>query len=370
MPPPPTDKPVVSERDYHRHADATMDDLVDSLEALGEEIEVEGFDVVYASGVLNFYLGNKGTYVVNKQPPNRQIWLSSPVSGPKRFDYSLEAEAWLCVRTGEELVGLLNTELSSMLDPMRITPIPCLKDNYAYLLQDSNGTAVVVDPVEPHKVLPVVDKAKVSLKGILTTHHHADHAGGNTALATPRAGLQVWGSGDGRIPALTSAVRDKETFRIGTMTVTPLFVPGHTTGSVAFYVVDDVAPSEGAVFTGDTLFIGGCGRFFEGTPPMMYASLSTLAALPDNTKVYCGHEYTQANLKFAAHVEPSNKAVSDKIAWCEVNPCSVPSTIGEEKTYNPFLRTDSPEIRKSVGAAEGEASDVVLGKLRAMKDKF
>ncbi|TPX61062.1 hydroxyacylglutathione hydrolase [Powellomyces hirtus] len=233
---------------------------------------------------------------------------------------------------------------------MRVTPIPCLSDNYAYLVSDNSSTGFVVDPVEPHKVLPVIAKENVDIKGLLTTHHHADHAGGNSRFISTYASVPVYG-GDARIPALTTQVRDGATFTIGALTITPLYTVCHTRGSVSYYVVDGET-RERAVFTGDTLFVAGCGRFFEGTPEQMYNSLhNVLGKLPDDTAVYCGHEYTKSNLKFAAHVEPSNPAIHSKLDWCTSHPCTVPSTIGAEKQFNPFMRCDSAEIRKKVGSS-------------------
>ncbi|TPX62043.1 hydroxyacylglutathione hydrolase [Spizellomyces sp. 'palustris'] len=253
---------------------------------------------------------------------------------------------------------------------MLVLPVPVLSDNYAYVLvdEDSNESAVV-DPVEPHKVLPVIGQKGINLNGILTTHHHHDHAGGNTKLLQEKPNVTVWG-GDDRIPQLTHRVKDEEVFRIGRLEVTALYTVCHTRGSVSYYVVDP-STNDKAVFTGDTLFIGGCGRFFEGDAKQMYNSLhNVLGRLPKDTKVYCGHEYTKSNLRFAAHVEPKNAAVKDKLAWCETHACTVPSTIGDEFEYNPFMRLNSPEIRKAVGLDTQADPIEVLARLRAMKDNF
>ncbi|KAI8998260.1 putative hydroxyacyl glutathione hydrolase [Gaertneriomyces semiglobifer] len=260
---------------------------------------------------------------------------------------------------------------SRTVSAMKITPIPCLGDNYSYLIIDDLGTnkAAVVDPVEPHKVLPVVDKSGAALTGIITTHHHLDHAGGNEELLRNRSGLKVWG-GDDRIYGLTDNVRDEQKFKMGNLEVTPLFTPCHTSGSICFYVVDPKS-GEKAVFTGDTLFIAGCGRFFEGGAKEMHEALiDTLGKLPKDTKVYCGHEYTKSNLKFAQHVEPSNEVVTQKLVWCDSHPCTVPSTIGEEFEINPFMRVNMPAVRKAAGLSDDASAIEVMGTLRTMKNQF
>ncbi|KAK9723022.1 Cytoplasmic glyoxalase II, variant 2 [Basidiobolus ranarum] len=178
---------------------------------------------------------------------------------------------------------------------MKIISIPALQDNYSYLIVDeSTNEAIAVDPVEPNKVLDAADKAKVKLTSVFTTHHHWDHAGGNEELLSQKPELAVYGA-DNRIAKVTNFVKDNDMFKIGSLNVTCLMTVCHTNGSVSYYVTDG---EDKAVFTGDTLFVGGCGRFFEGTPEDMHHSLSNvLALLPKDTKVYCGHEYTKSNLK-------------------------------------------------------------------------
>jgi hydroxyacylglutathione hydrolase len=215
---------------------------------------------------------------------------------------------------------------------MTITPIPCLSDNYAYLVTcDRTKKTAIVDPSEAAPVLEAVRRAGVKAEAIWNTHHHWDHVGGNEELVSALGIDEVCGhaSDKGRIGAQTRFLEEGERFTLGDLAVRILHIPGHTTGAIA-YVVDD------AVFTGDTLFVAGCGRLFEGTPEMMFASLAKLASLPDDTRVYCGHEYTKANLAFAAHVEPENADV--RRAAANVHVPSVPSTIAVEKRINPFVR--------------------------------
>ncbi|CAG8652410.1 6332_t:CDS:2, partial [Acaulospora morrowiae] len=227
---------------------------------------------------------------------------------------------------------------------MKVIPIP---DNYSYLVIDeSTNEAAVVDPVEPEKVLPIVKQHGVNLKHLITTHHHSDHSGGNEKLVSQHPGLTVYG-GDNRIPALNYTVKDGEEFKIGNISVKALFTICHTTGSVSFYFNDK---DDKAVFTGDTLFIGGCGRFFEGTAAQMHNSLiNVLGSLPKDTKVYCGHEYTASNLKFALSIEPENLALKEKFEWVSQHTQTVPSTIGDEFEFNPFMRVNVHSVRKATG---------------------
>ena len=192
---------------------------------------------------------------------------------------------------------------------MQVEPVPCLKDNFAYLVWPAGQkTAAVVDPSEAEPVRASLAKHGLRLGAILNTHHHWDHVAGNEALLQDTPGLRVFGhaSDAGRLFGQTEQLEHGQEFELLGMDFRALHIPGHTTGAVAYVV-------EGAVFTGDTLFAAGCGRLFEGTPAMMYTSLNVhLSALPDATRVYFGHEYTLSNLKFAAHVEPDNQDVRAK----------------------------------------------------------
>jgi len=256
---------------------------------------------------------------------------------------------------------------------MQVTVVPCLTDNYAYvLLAPGSKRAVVVDPSEAEPIERVLGELGVTLGAILATHHHLDHVGGNSALAERFPGTKVFGyaSDRGRIPAQTEFLENGATVNVEGLSFRTLFIPGHTKGAVAYF-------GEGAVFTGDTLFAGGCGRLFEGTPAQMYESLNvTLAALPDSTLVYCGHEYTASNLRFAAHMEPENAAVTAKAARVAEQRArgevTVPSTLADEKATNPFMRVDSSAIieRVSSSLAGDRSPAAILGAVRAAKDKF
>ncbi len=256
---------------------------------------------------------------------------------------------------------------------MQVTIVPCLSDNYAYvLLAPGSKRALVVDPSEAEPIEKVLSQLGVTLGAILATHHHVDHVGGNPALAQRYPGIRVFGyvSDRGRIPAQTDFVEHGQEITVEGLSFRVLHIPGHTLGAVAY-------AGEGAVFTGDTLFAAGCGRLFEGTPAQMYESLNvTLAALPDSTLVYCGHEYTASNLRFAAHMEPANTAVSEKARRVAEQRAqgiaTVPSTLEEEKATNPFMRCDSPAIIERVsGSLSADRSPAaVLGAVRAAKDKF
>ncbi|MFO0550984.1 MAG: hydroxyacylglutathione hydrolase [Polyangiaceae bacterium] len=252
----------------------------------------------------------------------------------------------------------------------RVVPVPCLTDNYAYLVHDpASRDALVVDPSEAGPVLGALDREGLRLAGILATHHHFDHVGGIEDLLRSAPSTPVVASRydleRGRVPGATRAVSHEERFELAGLDILALEVPGHTLGAVAFVIGD-------TVFTGDTLFVAGCGRLFEGTPADMYSSLrERLGSLPRATRVYCGHEYTRSNARFAAHVEPDNLAVQ-RLAASAADAASrgeptVPSTIGSELEHNPFMRTGEPALRARFGGGDPVA---VLGAVRAAKDTF
>jgi hydroxyacylglutathione hydrolase len=258
---------------------------------------------------------------------------------------------------------------------MAIIPVPQLSDNYAYLVvDDGSHQCGVVDCSEAGKVLDEVKRRGLKLVAVLPTHYHFDHVGGNEDLVRAAAGLKVYGARgeNGRIPAQTDEVDDGSTVEIGGLKGRVIGIPAHTNGHIAYYF-----PQLEAVFTGDTLFIGGCGRVFEGRAETMVASLKKLAALPDATRVYCGHEYTEKNLRFALTLEPGNQILKAKHDWTvrerAAGHFTVPSTIGEEKQINPFLRTDSPELRlnlRKIAPSIGDDPVAIFAKTRELKDHF
>lgn len=253
---------------------------------------------------------------------------------------------------------------------MKVTAVDALSDNYMYLLEDTtNRVSAIVDPVSLDNIKDVVSASESQLTCALVTHHHWDHAGATRELSDEYRGITIYG-GDERISRMNQKVHDGQTFEIGNLKVKCLSTPCHTSGSICYYVTDN---DEKAVFTGDTLFIGGCGRFFEGTAEQMDRALNdVLASLPDDTKVYCGHEYTVDNLKFALSVEPDNDYVERKLKWAKeqraAHKRTVPSTIGEEKTYNPFMRVRTSEtLQKSAGSTNPVN---VMGRIRERKNAF
>ena len=253
---------------------------------------------------------------------------------------------------------------------MEIIVIPCLKDNYAYLLHDAaSGATGVVDPSEAAPVEAALSARGWTLTHILNTHHHWDHTGGNPALKAATGAVVVGPKADReRIPAIDVAVDEGESYKLGQAEAQILFIPGHTRGHIAFWF-----PESKAVFCGDTLFAIGCGRTFEGTAAQMWNSLGKLKALPADTRVYCGHEYTQANARFALTVEPQNAALKSRAravdaARAKGQP-TIPSTIGEERATNPFFRADERSIAETIGLA-GEDAVAVFAEVRRRKDNF
>jgi len=250
---------------------------------------------------------------------------------------------------------------------LRIERITALGDNYNYLLIcEATGEAAIVDPAEVDPVVDRIESCGVRLTKILNTHHHYDHTGGNEGLAK-RYDVPVYAhaSDAERIPGFSHPLEEGDVVHVGERAARVLFIPSHTLGHIA-YVFDE----DKALFSGDMLFAAGCGRMFEGNAQMMYEALcEKLSALPDDMRVYCGHEYTQSNLEFAVTVEPDNTAIAEKLKavreirarkasdWHDATPgeMTVPSTIGEEKATNPFVRAPSAEE---------------LGRIRALKDNF
>ncbi len=266
---------------------------------------------------------------------------------------------------------------------MRVERIPTLSDNYTYLIIDEDSLeAAIIDAPEADPVIARVEELGVNVTKVLSTHHHYDHSAANPELAK-RYGAPVLGhmSDAERIPGFVEGLEEGDTIRVGSLEAEIVFIPAHTSGHIAY-----VFP--GAVFSGDTLFAGGCGRLFEGNPQMMHEALNEkLSRLPDDTKIYCGHEYTESNLRFALSLEPGNQALVEKMNqvkarrakaaadWHDATDeeMTIPSTIAEERATNPFMRIDSAELVASVKKAAPQTGDdpvSILRAVRSLKDTF
>lgn len=253
---------------------------------------------------------------------------------------------------------------------LEVHMFPCLSDNYGFLIHDPQAdVTAVIDTPEVAPINAALEEKGWKLTHILNTHHHFDHAGGNEALKAQWGCTVVGAANDAaRIPGIDVRVADGDRLSFGSTEARVIETPGHTTGHIAYYFADD-----GIAFVGDTLFALGCGRLFEGTPDQMWASLKKLMALPDETVVYCAHEYTQSNAAFALSVEPGN---ADLVARAEeidrlraAGAPTVPTTIGLEKATNPFLRPDSPNLQATVGMENGDLV-AVFAETRRRKDSF
>jgi hydroxyacylglutathione hydrolase len=245
----------------------------------------------------------------------------------------------------------------------------CLTDNYGVLLHDpESGATAAIDAPEAAPVEAALKASGWRLTDILVTHHHADHTGGITELKQRHRCRVVAPHGEAaRIPLVDATVREDDEVRVGSLKRRVLETPGHTAGHISYFF-----PADKLAFVGDTLFSIGCGRVIEGTPEMMWQSLLKLRGLPDDARIYCGHEYTKANVRFAKTIEPANAALNarerevDKLL--AAGEPTVPSTMGAEKAANPFLRADVPEVAKSVGLA-GSPAWKVFAEIRERKNR-
>ncbi len=257
---------------------------------------------------------------------------------------------------------------------MQIYRLSALSDNYIFVLHDAvRQVAAVVDPAEARPVLECLSRLDASLVAILNTHHHGDHVGGNAELMRHFPQATVYGGelDRGRIPGQQYFLKEGDRVSFGDRTAEVLFVPGHTRAHIAYYFPPLSDQEPGDLFCGDTLFAGGCGRLFEGSPEQMVRSLSQLRALPDNTRVWCAHEYTLNNLKFALTIEGYNPDLQARFAEVQAarqrSEATVPTLLGTEKQTNPFLRWDVPALQQSVQSQDAVEA---FARLRRLKDQF
>jgi hydroxyacylglutathione hydrolase len=257
---------------------------------------------------------------------------------------------------------------------MEVIRIAVLSDNYIFLMIDrERKIAAVVDPAEAAPVLAELARHQVELVAIFNTHHHGDHVGGNKELIAAFPNLCVYGGAEdrGRIPGQQVYLVDGDRVQFGDFTGEVLFIPGHTRAHIAYYFspVENDVPGE--LFCGDTIFAGGCGRLFEGTPAQMVGSMTKLRQLPDNTRIWCAHEYTLGNLKFAVTIDPDNHELEQRLvdvtaARDHLIP-TVPTLMGIEKRTNPFLRWDVAALQASVASHDGVET---FARIRGRKDQF
>ena len=252
---------------------------------------------------------------------------------------------------------------------MIIEIIPCLSDNYSYLIHEKKlNTVSIVDPSEFKTCDEAIKKYK-KLDFILNTHHHADHVGANLELKK-KYNSKILGSDSdkNRIPGIDIFLKENQKQKIGNLEFEVIFIPGHTKGHIAFFF-----RKEKIAFTGDTLFSLGCGRVFEGTHEEMFNSLNKIKNLPPDTKIYCGHEYTKTNLNFCLTYDPTNKLLKEKqvdiLKKLNSNQPTIPSTLGQEIKTNIFLRCNDPEIKHTLGLKDSSEVEV-FSKLRDLKDSF
>jgi hydroxyacylglutathione hydrolase len=252
-----------------------------------------------------------------------------------------------------------------------VTVIPALGDNLIYLHRGSDGSVLAVDPSDASAVLTMLDRYELSLTAILATHHHWDHVAGIAKLKS-RTGCEVIAGDKSQVPSIDRVVTDGDMLTFGRTNVQVIAAPGHTRTGVCYHAISS-PDHPGVVYTGDTLFIGGCGRLLECDARTMWQSLQRLAALPEQTWVYCGHEYTLENYEFALSIEPGNETVARRIAELRQAVAgglpTVPSTIAQEKATNIFLRATDPAVKAALGMPDADPVQVFTA-LRRRKDRF
>lgn len=257
---------------------------------------------------------------------------------------------------------------------MEIHRLAAFRDNYIFVLHDAErGQAAVVDPGDAQPVLQTLERLGATLSAILNTHHHSDHVGGNRQLLERFPQAQVYGGTEdrGRIPGQTHFLREGDRVPICDRQAKVTFVPGHTRAHIAYYLAPATPSDWGELFCGDTLFAGGCGRLFEGTPQQMLESLGKLRQLPDTTRVWCAHEYTLNNLRFAVTVDSTNAVLQQRLAQVQATRAqdqpTVPTNLGLEKQTNPFLRWDNASLQQAMNSSSAVQT---FARLRGKKDQF
>lgn len=259
----------------------------------------------------------------------------------------------------------------TLIPPIKIIPMPTLKDNYVWVMvSPETASTLIVDPGEAEPVIAYLQKNHLRLSGILITHHHADHTQGILQLIAMTK-VSVFGPARQKIQGVTHPVQEPETVSFPQFPTFQVFdIPGHTLSHIAFY-------TPGSLFPGDTLFAAGCGRLFEGSALQMYDSLQKLASLPNETKIYCAHEYTLTNLRFAKKIEPNNAKIDERLRHVmrlrEENKVTLPTTIKDEKETNPFLRCENEELIKALDARSQKIFNSPVERfayLRHLKDDF
>ncbi len=249
--------------------------------------------------------------------------------------------------------------------PVTVSLIPSA-DNYIYLIEWTEGLAIV-DPGTAREVIEEVRRRRRPVTHILATHHHGDHIAGIPAIKEA-TGATVVGPAGGGIPDLDQAVGEGDEVKVGPLVLEVLETPGHTLDHISFYAADP-----GLLWCGDTVFTGGCGRLFEGTPAQLWESIHRLAELPEETRLYCGHEYTEKNLRFALSIEPDNQAVKERLEAVRelrlTGRATIPSRIAEEKETNPFVRSSEPGVANALGMPDASAVEV-FAELRRRRDRF
>ncbi|MBD2502741.1 hydroxyacylglutathione hydrolase [Anabaena azotica] len=257
---------------------------------------------------------------------------------------------------------------------MQVIRLTALSDNYVFLLHDpQQNIAAVVDPAEAEPVLQQLAQLNAELVAIFNTHHHNDHVGGNQQLIQKFPQVKVYGGAEdiGRIPGQEVFLQQGDRIQFADRVAEVLFVPGHTRAHIAYYFPPQTPDEPGELFCGDTLFAGGCGRLFEGTPAQMVESLTKLRSLPENTRVWCAHEYTLKNLQFALSVDSGNTELQKRLDEVKTQRnqgiATVPSLLGVEKRTNPFLRWEQPSLQAAVNSNDPIQT---FARIRGLKDRF